>query len=374
MPNAARSMARLRAVWSFMVTPLDRYIEVAAFRAIILVAGALTALFSLLEFVEQLASVGEGSYGLSDAFVYVLLTAPSRLLQVTPVSMLIGSLLALGVLARNSELTALRSLGISESRIIGSVLKLAVPIIIVLFLVAEFVVPPAQQLAQTQRTAALASSLSDNADSSFWTQGDHQYLNVQHFLAATAAEDIDIYTFADDGSLTDFVHADRADIRPDGTWLLRDVMKKIVDGSDFRNEHLDTLPWHSFVSSAQIQLLLLPPETMPPVALFHYVRDLARHHQQGPRYEQELWRKISIPLSIVAMIMVAAPFVFGPPRGQSTGQQVTIGAIVGIVFSLAQQIAGHLDLLLDLNPAAAALVPSLLLMGLAVYLFRRAHR
>ena len=51
-----------------------------------------------------------------------------------------------------------------------------------------------------------------------------------------------------------------------------------------------------------------------------------------------------------------------------------IGAIFGIVFSLSQQIADYLALLLDLNPAIPALVPSLLLMVLAFYLFRRAHR
>jgi len=355
-----------------MVTPLDRYIEVAAFRTFILVAGALTAVFSVLEFVEQLASVGEGRYGLLDALTYVLLTAPSRLVQVTPVSMLLGCLLALGALARNSELTALHSLGISESRIIGSVLKLAVPIIFVLFLLAEFIVPPAQQLAQTQRTAALASSTSASSDSSFWTQGDHQYLNVQHFEGAIAAKGIDIYAFADDGSLTSFIHAVRADIGPDSTWLLTDVLRKNVEGSDFETERLPSLSWHSFVSSEQIQLLLLPPETMPPVALFRYVRDLARHNQQGLRYEQELWRKINIPLSIVAMIMVSAPFVFGPPREQGTGQQIAIGGIVGIGFSLTQQITGHINLLLGLDPAAFTLLPSLLLMGLAIYL-RRAH-
>ena len=370
----SRLAARLEPVWSALATPLDRYIATAAFRAFILVAGALTALFSLLEFVEQLASVGEGRYSLLDAFIYVLLTAPSRVLQVTPVSMLIGCLLALGAFGRNSELTALRSVGISESRIIGSVLKLAVPIILVLFLIAEFVVPPAQELAQTQRQAALSTSTTDRDYSSFWAQGEHQYLNVQRFRGAEGAEDIDIYAFADDGSLTSFVHADQADIHPDGTWLLVGVLRKTIDGSDFQTERLASLPWRSFVSSAQIQLLTLPPEAMPPVALFRYVRDLARNHQQGLRYEQELWRKISIPLSMIAMIMASAPFVFAPPRGQSIGQQITIGAIVGIVFSLFQQIAGHLDLLLDLNPAAAALVPSLLLMGLSVYLFRRAHR
>ena len=372
--SSVRLMARLRALWLKSATPVDRYIGTAALRAIVLVAAALTALFSLLEFVEQLSSVGEGTYGLSDALAYVLLTAPSRLLQVTPVSMLLGCLLALGVFARNSELIAFQSLGISEVRIIGAVLKLAVPIVVVLFLMAEFVIPPAQQLAQSQRTAALASTTPERGDSSFWARGDHEYLNVQRFDSARVAKNIDIYAFADDGSLTSFVHAERADIEPDGTWSLGDVMRKRVEGSEFSTDRLDTLVWPSFVSASQIRFLMLPPEFMPPVALYRYVQELAQHHQQAIRYEQEFWRKVSIPFSIVAMILIAAPFVFGPPRAQSTGRQITIGAVFGIVFSLSQQIAGHLGLLLDFNPVIAALAPSLMLIALASHLFRHVRR
>ncbi|HEV2678440.1 MAG TPA: LPS export ABC transporter permease LptG [Aliidongia sp.] len=370
----ASTAARLRSVGSRILPPLERYIATAALRAFALVAAALTALFSLLEFVEQLASVGEGHYRLTDALTYVLLTAPARLLQVTPVSILLGCLLALGALGRNSELTALKSLGISERRIVGSILKLLVPIVIALFLLAEFVIPPAQHLAQTERTAALSASSPVRGDNSFWAQGANQYLNVQRFASIDEAEDIDIYAFGTDGSLENFIHADRAAIRRDGTWLLTGVMRKWLESSEFQTERLDSLSWHSFIAPQQVELLKLPPETMPPVALFRYVYDLQQRHQQAIRYEQELWRRVSIPLSMVAMILIAAPFVFGPPRGQSTGQQMTIGAIVGIVFSLTQQIAGHLDVLLDLDPAATALAPSLLLMGLAIYLFRRVHR
>jgi lipopolysaccharide export system permease protein len=367
-------MNRLRTAWAGIQTPLDRYIQAMTMRAIGLVAAALTALFSLLEFVEQLSSVGQGHYRLADAFSYVLLTAPDRLLQVTPVSMLLGCLLALGALAKNSELIALMGLGISEGRIIGSVLKLAVPITLVMFLIAEFIVPPFQQQAQAQRTAALAESDSVRSDNSFWVQGDHQYLNVQRFDKTDTATGIDIYDFNDDGSLDSFVHADHAKIGSDGTWQLTGVLRKHIVESAFETEHLDTLAWHSFMSPDQIRLLMLPPQTMPPIALYRYVRELEQGHQQAIRYQQELWRKLGIPLSMVAMVMIAAPFVFGPPRSQNTGQQITIGAVFGIVFSLAQQIVGHLDLLLDLNPAATALGPSLVLIGLAVYLFRRAHR
>ena len=44
------------------------------------------------------------------------------------------------------------------------------------------------------------------------------------------------------------------------------------------------------------------------------------------------------------------------------------------MFSLAQQILGHLGVLLDLSPAVTALSPSILVMVAAVYLFRSAHR
>ena len=353
---------------------LDRYIRAAAFRAFALVAAALTALFSLLEFVEQLGSVGQGHYRLVDALGYVLLTVPSRLLHVAPVSMLLASLLALGALARNAELTALRSFGISERRIVGSVLKLAALIVVGLFLMAQFVIPPAQQIAQAQRTAALSSSATLRSHGSFWAQGDRQFVNVQKFDYGNVPRNIDIYAFAPDGRLESYIHADRADVLTDGTWLLTDVIRKRVYASQFQTERLATLSWRSFMPPQQTQLLILPPENMAPIALYRYVRDREQRHQRAIRYEQELWAKVSIPLSMAAMIMISAPFVFGPPRVQNTGRQIMVGTGFGIVFTLGQQISSRLSVLLDLNPAVATLAPSLLLMALAIYLFRRAHR
>ena len=352
----------------------DRYIAVATLRSFVLVAAVLTALFSLLEFVEELGTVGQGRYHVIDAAAYVLLTVPSRLLQVAPVSMLLATLLALGALARHGELTALRSLGISDGRIIGSVLKLAVLVIVVLFILAQFVIPPTMQLAQSQRSAALFPTAALRNDAGFWAQSDGRYLNVQQFDDGNVPANIDIYAFAPDGSLMSYIHADRAEIRPDGSWLLLDVVRKLVKSSAFQTDRLASLPWASFMSRQQMQALMLAPEDMPPVALYRYVRFLQRRHQQAMHYEQELWMRGGIALSVLAMAMIAAPFVFGPPRLQNPGRQMTIGAIIGVVFSLVQQITGHLGLLLDLDPAMTALAPPCLLMVLAIYLFRGANR
>lgn len=355
------------------MTLLDRYIETATLEVLGLVSAGLTTLFSLLEFVEQLHDVGKGRYHLGDALIYVLLTVPERLLQLMPVSMLLATLFALGTLASHNELTIMRSTGIPPRRIVGWVFRMAGPVLVILFLAAEFVIPPAQQLAQGQRLSKLSSApVPFRSVNGFWAHGDLQYLNVRRFEHGNLPKDIYIYTFAADGQLKSLIQADSAEVRPDGNWLLTGVLIKRFTDTEIETQNETTLAWHSFLRPQQVPLLILPPESMPPVALYQYVSDLERRHQPAARYAQTFWAKVDIPLAMAAMIMIAVPFVFGPRRTHGTGQRIMVGALIGIVFSLVQQIASYLGLLLELSPFLTATLPSLALMALALHLIRRA--
>ncbi len=292
------------------MTAMPRYVAFATLRASALAAAAMTGLFSLLEFVEQLASVGQGRYHVADALFFVLLTAPSRLLQVAPASLLIGCLLALGGMARNAELAAMGSLGFSERRIVASVLALVVPLTLVLFGLMEFVIPPAQQLAREQRAAALAA---DN-EAGYWMRHDRQYLNVQRFERGNVAVGIALYGFAPDGSLATVIEADRATIEPDGTWRLVHVSRRRIHDWQIETDHLPALAWHAFVSPATIRFLVVPLDSVAPTILFRHVASLPPD-QKAPRDEQVLWTEASLPLALAAMVMAAAPFVFGARGG-----------------------------------------------------------
>ena len=355
------------------MTSMRRYVGLATLRAAAVVAAALTGLFSLLEFVEQLASVGEGRYRVVDALAFVALTAPSRLLQVAPVSLLIGTLLALGGMARNAELAAMLSLGMSEGRIVGAALRLVLPLSALLFLLMQVVIPPAQQLAWEERAAALANPAVPGHGSGFWTRHGGDYLNVQRFEAARVPVGIDLYSFRADGSLSRVLEAERATIAPDGTWNLAHVTRRRIDGWRIETDHLPTLAWHSFISPGEIRFLIVPLDSVAPTTLFRHIRALPAD-QRATRDEQVLWTDASLPLVLVAMIMAAAPFVFGSPRSQSGGQHLARGVGVGIVFSLGQQIVSRLGLLLDISPALVAVVPPLLVIALATWLLRARHR
>ncbi len=352
---------------------LDRYVGWTVFRAFLLITSGLTALFSLLGFVEQLGLIGQGQYKLRDALTYTLLTSPDQLLQLAPVSMLLATLMGLGTLAKHSELTAFRSFGVSQARIIGAVVKLCLPIIIALFLVAQFVIPPAQQAAQRERAAALGDALSGLSNGGFWAQKNGVFLNVQSFAGGSELHGVAIFTFGPEGTLTSLVQADNAMPQPDGSWTLSDVTRNLITAGQTVRDNPATLSWKPFLTTRQLQLLAIPPETMPPLALYTYVRQLKQQHQEALVYEQTFWSMVAIPLSLIGMALISAPFVFGPQRSGGAGRQIVIGALLGMVFLLVQQITFYLGLLLAVNPAVSALAPSILLLVLGGWLLERDH-
>ncbi|HTQ70582.1 MAG TPA: LPS export ABC transporter permease LptG [Acidocella sp.] len=352
---------------------LDRYIGWTVCRAFLLITVGLTALFSLLGFVEQLGLIGQGQYDLRDALTYTLLTSPDRLLQLAPVAMLLATLMGLGALAKHSELTAFRSFGVSQARIIGAVVKLCLPIILALFLIAQFIIPPAQQAAQRERAAALGDALPGLSNGGFWAQKSGVFLNVQSFAGGNELHGVEIFTFGPEGTLHSLVQAENAAPQPDGSWVLSGVVRDSITNGQTETDEPATLSWKPFLSTRQLQLLAIPPETMPPLALYAYVRQLKHQHQEALVYEQTFWSMVAIPLSLIGMVLIAAPFVFGSPRAGGAGRQIVIGALLGMVFLLVQQITGYLGLLLAVNPAFAAMGPSIVLLLLGGWLLERGY-
>lgn len=354
-----------------LIQMLDRYIARVVIRAFLMLVLGLTALFSLLAFVEQLSFVGQGHYELHDALIYTLLTAPSRILQIAPIAMLLGTLVGLGALAKHSELTAFRSFGISQARIIGAALKLCIPIIIGLFCIAQFIIPPAQQVAQREQAAALGDALPGLSNGGFWAQKNGVFLNVQSYNGSRVMRGVSIFVFGPQGALETLIQAESATPQPDGAWQLEDVTHYTVLNHQTLTTFPKTLTWKPFLTSRQLTLLSLPPQTMPPLALYKYVRQLKRQHQEALIYEQTFWNMVAIPLSLIGMVLIAGPFIFGSQRSGGTGRQLVIGALIGMSFVLIQQITGYLGLLLDLRPAFSALAPSLLLLAIGGWFLER---
>src|SRR5699024_1360265 len=113
-----------------MFNTLDRYIGKTILATIFVVLFLLVGLSAIIKFVEQFRAIGEGNYDTAKAIAYTLLTIPKDIETFFPMAALLGALIGLGSLASNSELVVMQASGFSRFQIGLSVMKVAIPLII----------------------------------------------------------------------------------------------------------------------------------------------------------------------------------------------------------------------------------------------------
>jgi lipopolysaccharide export system permease protein len=352
---------------------LDRYIASRFGWGVLLVMLILVFLFSFLEFVVQLDDVGRGNYQVLDCCFFVALTLPKRILDLVSISALIGSILGLGMLADRGELVAMRAAGLSVRRICLSVLATGGLLMLLTGIVAEFVAPPLEQQARTYRSLAISGSPAMLlTKSGFWVRHGTYFVRIGKTLSGGIATNVDIYERDSQGELRAFIHAREANILSDKRWVLKGIKKKVIEEQRITTYDLPSLTIDSFLSSEQVSVLELPPDSLSLSELYQYINVLQERGQNADHYTLALWQKLAIPLATGAMILLSLPFVFGPPRGMTVGLRITLGSVVGIIFYLANQVIGYVGLLLELPPPLTTLVPVAAILWIALWRLRHA--
>lgn len=350
---------------------LDGYVNRMAIGGYALAISVLLTLFGFIVFLEQLEDVGDGSYDTLDAALYVLLTLPALLMRLAPVGALLGGLLAAASLARNSELIAIRSAGVSSLRLSWSFLRPALAFVILLVVVGEYIAPPLQQAAERGRSIQVTDVNDVLRGKGLWSRDGLRFLYVRALRHGQIPAGIDLYEFDPSGQLRRYLHAEQADVLADGAWRLRNVrQKRTVDGTP-SNQWLAELHWQPFWSSDQMKVLQLPADSLSYTKLLDYRAYLHSTGQTTERADLLFWQKVAAPLSAAAMALLAVPFGFGSQRSPGMVRQIALGALIGVSFHLLGEVAGSAGLLLNLNAPVVALSPSVLVIVTALLLTAR---
>lgn len=351
---------------------LDLYIGKYFIKYFLLVLFILGFMFSFFEFVAQIDDIGRGCYQFKDALFFVLLTLPNRMLDLIPGSTLLGSIIAVGLLADNNELLAMHAGGISVWRICGSVLAAAALPMLAVGILAELIAPPLEQYALERRLAALTDMDIIFTKQGFWMRKEPFFIHVRNVRPNGIPADIDIFEWDQEGYLRAFIHAEKADITKDKQWILKDVEKKsITDQGIITQQSLESLSMKSFLSTNQMIIQKLPPESLSPSDLYQYIRMLRKRGQNADQYEVVFWKKVLLPLSMAAMVLVSLSFVFGSTRGITAGQRIMTGSIVGVAIYFLNEILEHIGLIFRVNPAISTITPITVIFCLALWLLSR---
>ena len=351
---------------------LDFYIGKSFLKYFFLIIVILMVLFSLFELLSQLDDVGKEGYRLSNALIFIALTLPKRILDLMPISTLLGGIIALGLMADQGELTAMEASGISVLRICTPVFVTGMLLILTSGILSEMVIPGMEQQARKTRAQAISTQGITLTRQGFWARRDNSFVHVDKMLSKGVAANIDIFEFDDQGHLQTYSHAKNATLKDNKQWILRDITQKIIAESEVTTKNIATLTFDSYLSADQVSILELPPYSLSTPNLLRYISAMRESGQNADRYSLGLWRKLSMPLTTGAMVLLSISFVFGSTRSISAGYRITFGAFIGIILYFVDQMIMQWGLLLSLNPLLTAMAPVILISGIAFGRLRKA--
>ena len=353
-----------------ILNTIDRYIAVNTIKGWFLIMLIVLALFSFLELVNQLDDVGNARYSINDALLFVLLTIPKRIVILTPVSALVGSVIALVGMANNGELMAIRAAGMSIQRIIGSLFKTGLIILVIAIAFEQWIAPPLEHKALRLYNMK-TSDLDMAGNNGFWSRNKDDYVRVGEIVYGRIPSDIEVFKFNPDHRLLTYIKADNARLLGNNKWLLSDaIVKQFQKKSATQTQHKE-YQWKSFLSSAEIRALEFPIDSLSIDDLSGYVNYLKSVGEPYQDHRHQLWKKISRPFSAATMVMLASLFAFGSQRTFNKGKRIIQATIVALVLYFASEIIANTGMLIGANPIVTAAAPILIMLMIVILQLKR---
>ena len=346
---------------------LDRYIVNNYLMGMLPVLFLLLALFSFVALADELEEVGNGTFRQIDAFLVVLYTSPRRIVDLMPVTALLGGLMGLGAMANHQELIAARASGMSKARMVRPVFEAVLLAAALVVFMQSLLIPASERAASDLRAKALQETSVDSGGRlEFWTRSGEHFVHVSDVLFNRILKGVEIYSVNAEGKLNRLIQAEQATILSADTWLLEDVLRTSLDGMSASEDRMPSMKWQGLLSEEQANILILPLEALAPHDLVRYITHLEKNDLDTHHFRVIFWQQISVAIAVLAMGLLSLPLLVGSTRAISASQRIMVGGIIGIIFYLLQQVTGHLAGLFNLVPSVTILTPVLALLVVAV--------
>lgn len=349
---------------------LDRYIALAMARGTgvaLLVIMGLNLFFSIVEEIDQL---GEGSYNVAKMLQYVALTLPRGVYELFPTAAMIGGLTGMGALAVNGELVAMRAAGFSIWRIVRSVLQAGLMLLVFVVVLGEGIAPVAEQYAQRLRTGALEKYVSFMGHEGVWVRDESRYIFINKMFDNDTLADISVFEFDRDRQLISALHADTAAYRG-GVWQLHNMRESLFTGDSVSTRAESTFTFPDLLKPEWINVVVLKPENMSVRDIRQFLGYLKANGLETLQYRYALYRRFVTPVSVLLMLFISVPFVFGTLRSTGTGQRYLVGILAGFGFYLVNQLASQAGQVYGWSPLVVSVVPALSVLLVGIYALRR---
>lgn len=344
---------------------LDRHIAREVLTSIAVVLAGLLVLFAFFDMLRELGDLQRTRAGFGVLLVYILLSLPAHVYELAPIAALIGAIFALTMLATHSEFVVMRVSGMSSWRVAGTLGRVGLVLALATFAFGEYVSPHSERLAQQLKLRAAGAPgalVAHGFLSGAWIKDEGSFINVRRVLADTSLSGVRIYQFDAQHRLQAISEAAEGDYLGGNRWALKNVMQTRFDETGVSVHRLPELQWSTVLNPDILAVLLVNPEQMSVTTLYAYVQHLRENRQKVGRYEAALWGKLTYPLTVVVMLLLALPFAYFNRRAGGVGGRIFAGIMLGLGFYLVSRLSSNLGAINDWPGALSAGLPTVVFL------------
>lgn len=333
--------------------------------------AVLSVLQILFTYLGELGDLKEG-YSAWNALQYVLWGAPKYLYEILPISALIGAVLGLGTLASNSELIVMRASGISLWRIVGWVMRSAMLLVVLSFVLSQFVVPYTNEQAKSIKSKKSVAALGEVKG--YWSREGQRFIYIDYANSKGNLKQVQVVDFDQDYRMQSVLNAEQGNFVKNGQWNLTQATQVSLQEDGRATINQDSQ--HNLALALQpkyVHMVTIDPEDLAPSQLISFMRYMDQYSQVPKTYLLAFWQNVGSPFALLALVLIACSFIFGPLRQQSMGFRLVIALFVGLGFYYIQDFLGYASLVYSPSPAWFVFVPIVMMFGVGSYLLYRAR-
>jgi len=367
---------------------IDRYILKEWLVGFSLTLGVIIGILILQNMYDSLPDLLEANASVREILFYYSLALPTYLPAILPVAFLVSLLFSLGSLHRNNEIVAMRASGSSLFRISRSLWGAGLVLSIMLFYLTAMVVPKAVEQARTfyenlefasAETEAEAEAKSMLYNLGFDNRKDGRLWFMNRFNErAWLGLGVNVHTRDAGGTELSRIAAREAYYDDtQGSWVFIGGRELVFDpetGDPLRSLPFEKKTFEDFDEDPNLMLgLHKEPKELSLFELNRIIETVPPEENPAVHaYEVRYFSLLAAPFSCLVVVGIAVPFAVA---GVRTSPMIGVSKCLGFFafFYVLISVATILGERQIIPTAFAAWLPNMVMLLLAVWLFRKAR-
>lgn len=352
---------------------LDRYILREFLKVLGLVLISVIALFTIVDYTEIANDIRKNDVAASTLLTYYRFQIFNVLNWTLPISVLVATLVTFGLLAKNNEITAIKSNGVSLYRIGVPIVAVAVVISLVAYFILDFVLPYSnQRVADMKRRIEGRPAVTSAAQQKLWYlgKGNRYIINFLGYdRTAKRLTQVQVFEYTSDFRLTRRVYARQATWNGQA-WAFEDGWMRSFtdDGKSTFSPIREPLALFYSETPEDFATEVKPPDQMTYAQLRRYIAVLGESGYAAEELAVKLYAKTSWPAISIVMALIAMPFAFKMgKRGALYG--IGLALILGIIYWMVFAIFTKFGEVGNLPPLLSAWAANVMFALAAVYMY-----